>query len=83
MYIRVDGYHQEPTVFQEGDLFGPMSAAGDSGSLISIGREHSFHAAHLLFAGSDCVTIAVPMDTVEAEHRTLSAYSGGPDQSSP
>jgi hypothetical protein len=80
--IRVGGYYQEPTVFQGCDLFGPMSAAGDSGSLIGIEREDGFHATHLLFAGSDRATIAVPMDAVEAEHGPLSAYDGGPGQSS-
>lgn len=73
--IRVGGYYDEPTVFEGVDVFGPMSAAGDSGSLIGIAAG-GFHATHLLFAGSDRATIAVPMDAVEDEHGELAVFAG-------
>ncbi|WP_135366572.1 hypothetical protein [Halosimplex halophilum] len=69
--IRVRGYHEEPTLFTGIDVFGPMSAAGDSGSLIGVEGEDGFRATDLLFAGSDRTTLAVPMDAVEAEHGEL------------
>ncbi|SFS08841.1 hypothetical protein SAMN05216559_3527 [Halomicrobium zhouii] len=71
--IRVGGYHDEPTVFEGVDLFGPMSAGGDSGSLVGI-VDGGFRATHLLFAGSDRATIATPMDAVEAEHGELTPH---------
>jgi len=71
--IRVGGNHDEPTVFEGVDLFGPMSAGGDSGSLVGI-ADGGFRASHLLFAGSDRATIAVPMDAVEAEHGELTPH---------
>ena len=69
--IRVRGYHDEPTLFTGIDVFGPMSAAGDSGSLIGVERDEGFRATDLLFAGSDRTTLAVPIDAVEAEHGEL------------
>jgi hypothetical protein len=69
--VRVRGYYEEPTVFTGIDVFGPMSAAGDSGSLIGIEADDGFRATDLLFAGSDRTTLAVPMDAVEAEHGEL------------
>jgi len=69
--IKVRGYHDEPTTFEGIDVFGPMSAAGDSGSLIGIERDEGFYATDLLFAGSDRTTLAIPMDAVEAEHGAL------------
>ena len=74
--IKVGGYYEEPTVFEGVDVFGPMSAAGDSGSLIGIDGDDGFRATNLLFAGSDRSTIAVPMAAVEAEHGTLIPASG-------
>lgn len=71
--IRVGGYYDEPTVFEGVDVFGPMSAAGDSGSLVGI-ADDGFRATHLLFAGSDRSTIAVPMAAVEDEHGSLVAH---------
>ncbi|MWG32950.1 hypothetical protein [Halomarina oriensis] len=76
--IRVNGYHDEPTLFTGVDLFGPMSAGGDSGSLIGV-VDGGFRATHLLFAGSDRATIAAPMDAVEAEHGELTPVGGGDD----
>lgn len=53
-------------------VFSRMSAPGDSGSLIGIETdEDGFHATHLLFAGSDQATIAIPLDAVQAEHGEL------------
>ncbi|MFC7197457.1 hypothetical protein ACFQL4_27165 [Halosimplex aquaticum] len=69
--IKVRGYHDEPTVFEGIDVFGPMSAAGDSGSLIGIDGDDGFRATDLLFAGSDRTTLAIPMDAVEEEHGAL------------
>lgn len=69
--IKVRGYHDEPTTFEGIDVFGPMSAAGDSGSLIGIEREDGFYATDLLFAGSDRTTLAIPIDAVEAAHGDL------------
>lgn len=74
--IKVGGYYEEPTVFEGVDVFGPMSAAGDSGSLIGIDGEDGFRATNLLFAGSDRSTIAVPMAAVETEHGALTPVSG-------
>jgi hypothetical protein len=74
--IRVNGYHDEPTLFTGVDLFGPMSAGGDSGSLIGV-VDGGFRATHLLFAGSDRATIAAPMEAVEAEHGELTPVDGG------
>jgi len=68
--IRVNGYYRDPVVFTGVDVFGPMSAAGDSGSLIGV-VDDGFYATHLLFAGSDRATMATPWDAVEAEHGTL------------
>lgn len=68
--IQVRGYYDEPTVFEGVDVFGPMSAAGDSGSLIGI-AEDEFRATDLLFAGSDRSTIAVPLSAVQAVHGPL------------
>ena len=68
--IKVRGYHDEPTVFEGVAVFGPMSAAGDSGSLIGV-DDDGFRATHLLFAGSDRTTLGVPIAAVEAEHGTL------------
>ncbi|WP_123538366.1 hypothetical protein [Halosimplex salinum] len=74
--IKVRGYHDEPTVFEGIDVFGPMSAAGDSGSLIGIDGEDGFRATNLLFAGSDRTTLGVPIDAVEEEHGSLAPATG-------
>lgn len=68
--IRVRGYYESPVVFTGVDVFGPMSAAGDSGSLIGI-VDDGFYGTNLLFAGSDRATMAVPMAAVETEHGAL------------
>lgn len=81
--IRVGGYYEEPVVFVGVDVFGPMSAAGDSGSLIGI-EDDGFRATHLLFAGSDRATLAIPMATVQDEFGPLrpAADGDGPEQTS-
>lgn len=76
--IRVGGVGDEPAVFEGVDLFGPMSAAGDSGSLIGI-DDGGLEATNLLFAGSDRATIGVPMDAVEAAHGELTPLGRGGD----
>lgn len=68
--IRVRGYHAEPVVFEGVDVFGPMSAGGDSGSLIGV-QDDGFRATDLLFAGSGESTIGAPISAVEAEHGEL------------
>lgn len=73
--IRVGGYYDEPVVFEGVDVFGPMSAGGDSGSLIGI-EDDGFTATNLLFAGSDQSTIGVPMSAVENEHDELTPLDG-------
>lgn len=74
--VRVRGYYDEPVVFEGVAVFGPMSASGDSGSVIGIQTEAGFHATHLLFAGSDRVTLAVPMAAVVDEHGPLRPATG-------
>lgn len=73
--IRVGGYYDEPVVFEGVDVFGPMSAGGDSGSLIGV-QDDGFRATNLLFAGSDESTIAAPIPAVEAEHGELRPVDG-------
>lgn len=69
--VQVQGYYDEPVVFEGVTVFDPMSASGDSGSLIGIHTEGGFQATHLLFAGSDRATLAVPMAAVQEEHGPL------------
>lgn len=69
--VRVRGYYDEPVVFEGVAVFSPMSASGDSGSVIGIQADDGFRATHLLFAGSDRVTLAVPMAAVVDEHGPL------------
>ncbi len=69
--VRVRGYYDEPVVFEGVGVFSPMSASGDSGSVIGIQADDGFRATHLLFAGSDRVTLAVPMAAVVDEHGPL------------
>lgn len=69
--IRVGGFGDELAVFEGVDVFGPMGAGGDSGSLIGYVEDGALYATSLLFAGSDRSTLGVPMAAVEAEHGTL------------
>ena len=69
--IRVDGYYGTPTVFVGVDVFGPMSAGGDSGSVIGLERDDGLHGTDLLFAGSDRSTIGIPIETVQEIHGNL------------
>ncbi|WP_101298053.1 chymotrypsin family serine protease [Halegenticoccus soli] len=69
--IRVGGYYDEAVVFEGVDVFDPMSAGGDSGSVIGVEREDGFYGTHLLFAGSDRTTLGIPMETVREEHGEL------------
>lgn len=71
--IRIGGYYDEPTVFTGVDVFGPMSAGGDSGSLIGI-TDNGFRGTHLLFAGSDRSTIGIPFAAIETEHGELTSH---------
>lgn len=75
--IRVGGYYDERTTFVEVDVFEPMSAGGDSGSLIGRRLDGGFHGTHLLFAGSDRATIGVPIAAVQEEHGELTPMSDG------
>lgn len=75
--VRVNGFYDSPTVFEGVDVFGPMSAGGDSGSLIGIVDGGEFRATNLLFAGSDRSTIAAPIPAVEAEHGELTPVATG------
>jgi hypothetical protein len=69
--VKVRGYYDEPVVFEGVGVFSPMSAGGDSGSLIGIERDDGFHATHLLFAGSDRTTLGIPLSAVQDEHGVL------------
>lgn len=60
-----------PLTFEGLDVFTAMSAGGDSGSLIGRQKEDGFYASDLLFAGSDRITLGIPMNTVQDEHGTL------------
>ncbi|TYL38003.1 hypothetical protein CV102_14915 [Natronococcus pandeyae] len=54
------------------DVFEPISAGGDSGSIIGITRQDgSFYGTSLLFAGSVQQTLAVPMTAVQEVHGQL------------
>lgn len=75
--IEVGGFFARPVAFEGVDLFGPMSAGGDSGSLIGTEEGDGIRATNLLFAGSDEATIGIPMDAVEAEHGELSVLGAG------
>lgn len=57
--------------FEGLDVFTAMSAGGDSGSLIGRQKETGFYASDLLFAGSNQITLGIPMNTVQDEHGTL------------
>jgi hypothetical protein len=46
----VNGYYDSRTAFEGVDVFGPMSAGGDSGSLTGIVDGGEFRATDLLFA---------------------------------
>lgn len=80
--IKVGGYYEEPVTFTGVDVFDPMSAGGDSGSLIGIERADGLHGTHLLFAGSDRATIAIPVETVQEEHGELTPVAA-PDEHVP
>jgi hypothetical protein len=57
--------------FVDLDVYQPMAAGGDSGSLIGYEQEDGFYGTSLLFAGSPSVTLGIPMSAVEAEHGNL------------
>ncbi len=78
--IQVRGYYDDPTIFEGVDVFGPMSAGGDSGSLIGIDRRDGFHATDLLFAGSDRTTLGIPLDAVQTEHGELDVIATTADR---
>lgn len=67
----IGGFFNEPAVFEGLDVFGPMSAGGDSGSLIGQEREGGFFGSSLLFAGSTQITLGIPMSTVQSHHGQL------------
>ncbi|KAB1192373.1 hypothetical protein GJR96_02520 [Haloferax sp. MBLA0076] len=80
----VYGYFpNEPAKFEGLDLFTAMSAGGDSGSLIGIEESDGFYGTDLLFAGSNQVTLGIPMETVQDEHGRLEPMTSqdlvGPD----
>lgn len=78
--IRVGGYYEEPVTFAGVDVFDPMSAGGDSGSLVGIERDDGLYGTHLLFAGSDRSTIAAPIDAVREEHGELTPVAAPDDR---
>lgn len=78
--IEVGGYYEEPVTFTGVDVFEPMSAGGDSGSLVGVERADGLHGTHLLFAGSDRATIAIPIEAVQAEHGELTPVAAPDEQ---
>ncbi|WP_331235346.1 hypothetical protein [Natronorarus salvus] len=75
--IEVGGFFDRPVTFEGLDIYGPLSAGGDSGSLIGVLEGEGFRAASLLFAGSDEATLGVPMRTVEEVHGELTPVERG------
>jgi hypothetical protein len=75
--VKVNGYHDGPTQFVGLDVFSPMSAGGDSGSVIGIEREDGLYGTDLLFAGSDRTTLGVPIGTVQEVHGELTPMDPG------
>jgi len=74
--INVRGYYPDESVtFTEVDGFTPMSAGGDSGSLICEKRQERRVATHLLFAGSPQITFGIPIENVFDEHGRLSVIN--------
>ena len=74
---RINYRRESPATFEGVTLFEDMSAGGDSGSVIGYratdeNGDPAFYITHLLFAGSDTVTIAVPFEQVIEEHGDLS-----------
>ena len=77
--IEVGGFFDQPVTFEGLDVYGPLSAGGDSGSLIGVLEGEGVRAASLLFAGSDEATLGVPMRTVEEVHGELTPVDGNGD----
>jgi hypothetical protein len=73
--VQVGGYYPEPVTFVGVDVFSPMSAGGDSGSVIGVERDGGFYGTHLLFAGSDQTTLGIPLETVQEHHGELTPVS--------
>lgn len=67
------GFGDGTARFVDLDVFQPLAAGGDSGSLIGYEQEDGFYGTSLLFAGSSRVTLGIPMDAVEDEHGKLMA----------
>lgn len=59
------GYDFGPAKFTNCIVCSPMSSSGDSGSLIF---DEQMRVVGLLFAGSDKVTIATPIDTIQKHY---------------
>jgi uncharacterized membrane protein YgcG len=77
--IRVAGFGSEDGVVFEGvDVFTGMASGGDSGSIIGYQQDDEFIGTSLLFAGSDQLTVGIPMATVQDEHGPL-AIATTPD----
>lgn len=53
------------------DVFNAMAAGGDSGSLIGLEQQDGFYGTSLLFAGSNSITLGIPMDNVQEAHGKL------------
>lgn len=70
--LQIGGFFpDEPAVFEGLDVFDPISAGGDSGSLIGTDRGDGFYGASLLFAGSSQITLGIPMSAVQSHHGQL------------
>lgn len=75
--VNYRGRFDEPLAFGGLDVFDAMSTGGDSGSLIGRRKTDGFYASDLLFAGSDRVTLGIPMNVVQQVHGTLEPVTGG------
>lgn len=54
-----------------------MSSGGDSGSLIGIEKSDGFYGTNLLFAGTNRITLGIPMSTVQSVHGSLTPVDLG------
>lgn len=67
-------YGDQTLQFTGLDIYDHMSEPGDSGSLIGVLDDGEFFGTSLLFAGSNLITLGIPMSTVMDVHGPLSVY---------
>jgi poly(hydroxyalkanoate) depolymerase family esterase len=69
------GYEDGVATFRGLDAYEPMSLRGDSGSLIVDERGDGLYGTSLLFAGSERLSLGIPMEEVQAVHGELTPLS--------